>query len=493
MTQVFIACPLFISIFEQTEPLPMNRTKPFYPPFYLLILMLLAMVATFMPSGGQAAPAETKQWLNAWQETTPMRDVRSSAAYYAANGVIYMIGGIGGEVVRGKVGEDVAKSTTRMFMRSTEYARVQPDGSLSEWKAGPELNVKRGYFSAAGYGNHIYVVGGAHGPHGTSLLDSIERAEIKPDGTLGQWQLEDERLNIPRRCVKLAVVGNYLYAFGGFGGILLNTLERAEIKPDGSLGEWLVEENEFTVARYIHGVAQVDNGVYQIGGHNKESGGGIRKVEWSKQDKEGYFYPWTAATPLQKGRFGPAIAKHDGFIYAIGGLAGPVYLDSVERTHIDGEGRLSPWQYVAPLPAPREGAAAVVMGDTVYVLGGSNQNGFQNTVFYATFNQKGEIGYLATPEQIAEYEKIQLAKAKRPPLPHQGTVLEHIKRPQYSYLKVKMDDGVQVWLAAPAKDLKPGDRVGFSNGAIMRDFHSKSLNRTFPFIVFISEVRLIEP
>ncbi len=469
----------------------MNRIMPTAASRCLPFLALVMAILISSP-GSHAASADDRQWLNAWRETTPMRDVRSSAAHYAANGVIYMIGGIGGEVTRGKVGEDVADSTTRMFMRSTEFARVRPDGSLSEWQPGPELNVKRGYFSAAGHGKYIYVVGGAHGAFGSKLLDTVERAEIRPDGTLGPWQLEKHRLNIPRRCVKLAVVGNHLYAFGGFGGILLNTLERAEIRPDGSLGEWLVEDNEFTIPRYIHGVAKVGNGIYQIGGHNKETGGGFRKVEWSKPDDEGFFGAWTPVSPLQKGRFGPAIALHDGFIYAIGGLAGPLYLDSVERTRIEGEGKLSPWRYVTPLPEPREGAAAVVMNDTIYVIGGANREGFHDQVFYASFNEAGEIGYLATAEEVARHRKTQAEKKKRPPLPHQGTVVEHIKRPQYSYLKVRMDDGVQVWLAAPAQELKPGARIGFPNGAIMRDFHSNSLNRTFPFIIFISEVRVLK-
>ncbi len=469
----------------------MNKTEPLSL-FSPALLTLLAIFALLLPTAGSAAPAETKEWLNAWRKTSPMRDVRSSAAHYAANGVIYMIGGIGGEVTRGKVGEDVADSTTRMFMRSTEFARIQPDGSLSEWKPGPELNVKRGYFSAAGNGRFIYVVGGAHGPYGTQLLDSVERAEIRADGTLGPWQLEEQRLNIPRRCVKLAIIGNHLYAFGGFGGILLDTVERAEIQPDGSLGEWLVEENEFTVARYIHGVARVGEGIYQIGGHNKETGSGIRDVEWSKPDEEGFFDPWTPTSPLQKGRFGPAIAIHGGFIYAIGGLAGPTYLESIERTRVEGEGKLSPWQYVTPLPEPREGAAAVVVDDTIYVIGGANRNGFHNEVFYASFNAEGEIGYLASAEEIARHRKMQAEKAKRPPLPHQGTVVEHIRKSQYSYLKVRMDDGVQVWLAGPEQDLQPGARIGFPNGAIMRDFHSKSLNRKFPFIIFVSEIRILK-
>ncbi len=458
-------------------------------PLPLLLLLIMVTVTMLAPA---KIRAEQKEWLAAWRETSPMREVRSGAAHYAANGVIHMIGGIGGEVVKGKVGADVAASTAKMFMRSSEFSRIRSDGTLSGWQFGPELNIERGYFSAVAHKNHLYVVGGAHGPHGKNLLNNVERAEIKPDGTLGQWKLEENRLNIPRRCVKLAVIGNYIYAFGGFGGILLDTVERAEIRVDGTLGEWLMATDRMTVARYIHGVEVADNGVYMIGGHNKETGGGIRDVEWSKQGSDGFFQPWVRRAPLQTGRYGLATTSHNGFIYAIGGLSGATYLDTIEQTRIDAEGRLSTWKYTTPMPSAREGATAVVLNDTLYLLGGSNKNGFHNSVSYATFNKNGGIGFLATPAEIAQQKSITAAASKKQvELPHEGTVTKHIKMEQYSYLQVRMDDGVVVWLAAPVQKLGEGARIKFPNGAIMKNFHSNSLNRNFPFIIFISEVRLV--
>ncbi len=455
----------------------------------LLFLIILLSVTTLI-SAETLAEAEQKKWLAAWRETSPMREVRSGAAHYAANGVIHMIGGIGGEVVKGKVGADVAASTARMFMRSSEYARARQDGTLSDWQFGPELNIKRGYFSTIAHKNHLYAVGGAHGPYGKKLLNSVERAEIKPDGTLGKWVLEESRLNIPRRCVKLAVIGNYIYAFGGFGGILLDTVERAEIKADGTLGEWLMANDRMTVARYIHGVERAGGGVYMIGGHDKGTGGGIPDVEWSKLEKDGFFQPWSKRAPLQTGRYSLATASHNGFIYAIGGLSGATYLDTIERTRIDAEGRLSAWEYTTPLPSAREGATTVVLNKTLYLLGGSNKDGFYNSVSFATFNNKGEIGFLATPTEIAQHKAIKAAaEANQTELPHEGVVTEHIKMEQYSYLHVKMDNGVIVWLAAPAQKLQEGARIKFPDGAIMKNFHSNSLNRNFPFIIFISEIR----
>ncbi len=477
--------------------IPVRRITPFCRPgttiTRLATSILVAALVTFSSWPLAAKPAaETRKWLAAWKETTPMLEIRSGAAHYATNGVIYMIGGIGGDVVKGKVGADVAASSARMFLRSTEYARIGKDGELSGWTAGPELNLERGYFSAAAHNNHLYVVGGAHGPYGKKLLDSVERTEIRPDGSLGPWVMEKNRLNIPRRCVKLAIIGDYLYAFGGFGGILLDTVERAEILPDGTLGEWLMATDRMTVARYIHGVERAAGGVFMIGGHNKETGGGIAAVEWSKPGDDGFFQPWARRTPLQTARYGLATATHNGFLYAIGGLSGATYLDSIERARIGKQGQLSAWEYTTPLPSAREGASALVQGDNIYLLGGSNQDGFTNHVSYATFNEEGEIGFLATPAEIKQYQRRrEAARGKNSEMPHEGTISKHIRMTQYSYLQVRMDDGLLVWLAAPAQELREGERIRFPNGAIMKNFHSNSLNRDFPFIIFISEVKRV--
>lgn len=458
-------------------------------PVFRRILFALSM-ALAASTGAGAVQEQGKSWLAAWRETSPMLEVRSGAAHYAANDIIHMIGGIGGKIVKGKVGPDAAASTTKMFMRSSEYARVRPDGSLSGWRSGPPLNMARGFFSAVAHNGHLYVVGGANGPFGSNLLDSVERARIRPDGTLEGWVLEKNRLNIARRCVKLAVIGDYIYAFGGFGGILLDTVERAEIKPDGSLGEWLVASDRMTTARYISGVEAVGKGVYVVGGHDKDNGAGMREVEWSSQSGDGFFDPWAERSPLQTGRYGLATAIHNGFIYALGGLSGAAYLDSVEMAQIDSGGRLSEWRFTTPLPSPREGATSFVLNGNIYLIGGSNRSGFQNSVAYATFNREGEIGYLATPAEIEQHAaRVAEAKSKQRELPHEGTITEHIKMAQYSYIHVRLDDGVEIWLAAPVQDLEKGARIRFPNGTVMRNFRSNTLDREFPFIVFIGEVR----
>jgi len=456
-----------------------------------LILLLLASFVLFgvvnaEPISDESLSANKKTWIAGWKETSPMLAVRTGAAIYYSDNYIYMIGGLG--VVENIEGASRKKGPG--YLKTSEYAQINNDGTLSNWQPGPSLNTERGYFAVAQHKNYLYAVGGGRGMNGKELLSSIERAEIKADGTLGEWTIEKSILNIPRRCVKLAVIGNTIYAFGGYGGILLDTVEQADINPDGSLGEWLVATDPMLVARYVHGKVKIGNGVFNIGGHSKAGGEGIADVGWSKIDEEGFFLPWEKKTSLKKGRFALATVTHDKFIYAIGGLTGPASISSVERTKILSEGELSDWEYTTPLPFGIGGANAAVIKDKIYLLGGSDRLNYLNNVFYAEFNDKGDIGYMGTDADLAQHKAaVVLRKKQQAPLPHEGIVVQHFKQKLYSYIKVREDNNNVLWLAAPALDLKTGDRIGYPNGTLMKNFYSKGLERRFPFILFIPQAR----
>lgn len=72
-------------------------------------------------------------------------------------------------------------------------------------------------------------------------------------------------------------------------------------------------------------------------------------------------------------------------------------------------------------------------------------------------------------------------------LTQKGTVLSVIDAPGYTYIEVKQGDKTQ-WLAAQTVAVKKGDAIRFDDGAAMGDFYSKSLKRSFPNIVFVSQV-----
>jgi hypothetical protein len=72
----------------------------------------------------------------------------------------------------------------------------------------------------------------------------------------------------------------------------------------------------------------------------------------------------------------------------------------------------------------------------------------------------------------------------------QGKVLEVINAGRYAYIQVKTAEET-VWVAVPAFDGKPGDRVLVPPGVPVADFQSKKLGRHFDIVYFVGGVRRI--
>lgn len=72
-------------------------------------------------------------------------------------------------------------------------------------------------------------------------------------------------------------------------------------------------------------------------------------------------------------------------------------------------------------------------------------------------------------------------------LPQTGTVKDVIDVGQYTYLEVTQGEQSR-WLAGPTAQVKKGDTVHFDNGLEMQNFHSNSLDRTFPSIFFVNRI-----
>jgi len=420
-----------------------------------------------------------RAWVAGWKQAKPILRARSGHTAVVTGDVIHMIAGVDGT----------------NFLATSEYARIQPDGSLSDWQPGPSLNVERGFVTAVVHGNYVYIVGGGRGEHGHDLLDSVERAEILPDGTLGPWVIEKSTMNIGRRCSKVVVLGDYMYSFGGFGGILLDTVERAKILPDGSLDEWLMLTDRLTVARYISGVKKAGDIVYVVGGHHKVKGVGISEVEWSREDpdEEGFLLPWQQTAPLQTGRYALAAIAHGDYLYAMGGLDGAKYLDLTEKARLDPNGGLSEWQPTTPLRSTREGFALVTHKDHIYLIGGGNLDGYESAVEYATFDEQGDIGFWATPEEahVYQYKRAQTVE-KIKDFPNEAVIVRNLRTQGYSYLYVQRDDGDFAWLAAPFSKLNAGTRIRFPDGVFMSNFYSKELKENFPTIMFVGQIQKVE-
>ncbi len=72
---------------------------------------------------------------------------------------------------------------------------------------------------------------------------------------------------------------------------------------------------------------------------------------------------------------------------------------------------------------------------------------------------------------------------------HSGIVLSVETKGAYMYIKLK-EDNKEVWLAALPINVAEGDKVEYAGGDVMEDFHSKSMNKTFDSIRFVTFIRV---
>ena len=69
-----------------------------------------------------------------------------------------------------------------------------------------------------------------------------------------------------------------------------------------------------------------------------------------------------------------------------------------------------------------------------------------------------------------------------------GTVVETFNSGGYTY--IQLDNGQEkIWVAIGQADIKEGQEISLTNGPMMREFHSPSLNRTFPEIIFSAGIK----
>ncbi|MCK5889962.1 MAG: hypothetical protein KAG19_08465 [Methylococcales bacterium] len=76
------------------------------------------------------------------------------------------------------------------------------------------------------------------------------------------------------------------------------------------------------------------------------------------------------------------------------------------------------------------------------------------------------------------------AEQKKPVSTIQGKVIDVIDVTSYTYVEIETGDST-VWAAAPTTQIKIGTPITVSTQMPMRDFHSDSINKTFPLIYFV--------
>jgi hypothetical protein len=92
--------------------------------------------------------------------------------------------------------------------------------------------------------------------------------------------------------------------------------------------------------------------------------------------------------------------------------------------------------------------------------------------------------------ELSQSQMAAIAAAKS--IPKEGTVLDMMHAAGYTYMQVDTGDGKPLWIAATMMRVKPQQKVQWGDAAMMTNFTSKTLHRTFDKILFVSNAQVIE-
>uniref|UniRef100_A0A8C2ZMF3 Kelch-like family member 4 n=1 Tax=Cyclopterus lumpus TaxID=8103 RepID=A0A8C2ZMF3_CYCLU len=151
-----------------------------------------------------------------WNYVASMSTPRSTMGVTALNGKLFAVGGRDGS----------------SCLRSMECF----DPHTNKWSMCTPMAKRRGGVGVATYNNFLYAVGGHDAPasnHCSRLSDCVERYDPKTD----TWTTVSS-LSVPRDAVGVCLLGDRLYAVGGYDGqSYLNTVESY----DAQNNEWTEE------------------------------------------------------------------------------------------------------------------------------------------------------------------------------------------------------------------------------------------------------------
>ncbi|SEQ75360.1 hypothetical protein SAMN05421690_100138 [Nitrosomonas sp. Nm51] len=85
-------------------------------------------------------------------------------------------------------------------------------------------------------------------------------------------------------------------------------------------------------------------------------------------------------------------------------------------------------------------------------------------------------------------ETVTVAPGKQYPN-NEGKVVDVLDTAGYTYMQIENGDRL-FWIAAPTTQVKPGDHIKFVESMSMENFTSKTLNRTFRRVIFVSSTMI---
>lgn len=311
---------------------------------------------------------------------------RASHQSIIINNTLYILGGYLWENAQGSVYKDV------QFLSLGQHI-YQP---TSKWNKTTDMNKQRTGLGVATHNGFIYAIGGSD--ENWQYLSSIEFSKVNKDGSLNEWKLSPNNLNIPRSNLSAGVFISksgqaYLYAIAGVGQVGDKTvhfasIEFAPINADGSIGKWLLAAFNMKGGRSTPASIVYENKLFVIGGWGDILFDDVfSDIQYADINEDGSLNPWhTSPNELRMRIFGHTATLADisnqKYILVIAGTLGEGNTtDFIEYAKANSTIGIGPLIMSSTrISGRRWGHATAYAGGNMYVTGGSEGNSFMNDV-----------------------------------------------------------------------------------------------------------------
>ena len=313
---------------------------------WLSSLMVVALVALQVPSYvlpiARTASAAQGDVIS-WTSRANMPDAHWGPTAVAVSGHHYVIGGAG-FTVNPSGGGAVTDSTAEVLV-----APIAADGSLGAYAATSAMGTPRALASSIAHGGFLYVIGGFTGGNSNNnwtAVDTIERAAINANGTLGTWSTLPTRLTSARGSLGVfSPAGGRLYVVGGAGAFTssgaIATVESIDwtTLDGGAAGAWRAE-SPLPAPRAEAGTVGIGPGALVTGGFDG-SQQVTKTIYRATLDASGAVTWDTLATQMNvtSGIGAHGAAYDNGFLYVTGGVGNTT--NHISWIHVNGDLTLS--------------------------------------------------------------------------------------------------------------------------------------------------------
>jgi hypothetical protein len=223
-----------------------------------------------------------------------------------------------------------------------------------------------------------------------------------PVGALVPWQPSPPELSLPQPRTDGSViqVGTQIFYIGGSDGQTASAdVFVAPTVQTGNFDKW-TQGPSLPEPRADASVAYVAGSIYVFGGRDASGAPTTTVFSLSPDSQTGALGEWSTADTLAlpEGRSGAAVAITPDGLLLVGGrnAAGPVA--TTWKTLLNNQGALSAWTPEQQLNTSQADATAVLVGDYLWLYGGSDANGPTGAVQRGAFGKAAAEGLPANPD-----------------------------------------------------------------------------------------------